>query len=398
MIAGGEWQTALVRKIKEMGHEVINSNLYEDSPAFAFADVCEVADVRDKQKNLEIARRYGVQAVLTDESDIAVTTVAYVAEQLGLPGIGQEKASLFTNKFQMRCFLREQGFPIYPEFALCHRPKEAAAFAEHLGCRTIMKPLDSQSSRAVYIIDSARDIHHHFRETAESSSDRYSVLIERYIEGTEFTVDGIMVGGHHHTLAISEKKHYPYNPNIASELFFSYDNPRFDYDQLRKLNDRLVELAGLPFGLTHVEYKYENGQFYLIEAAARGGGTRISSDIVPLLTGIDTYQYLIWEALGEKEKLQDFRAPRPYGRCAVLKFLDIEDDGRVVKEIRGEQEIRENPQVLELHLEFAPGDRVYRANDDRSRVGFYIASAGSREELLKLMEWIGQTLQIVYDE
>ncbi|MCD7766929.1 MAG: hypothetical protein LUH53_10545, partial [Lachnospiraceae bacterium] len=45
VIAGGAWQTPLVEKVKAMGYEVVNSNLYEDSPAFAFADYCEVADV-----------------------------------------------------------------------------------------------------------------------------------------------------------------------------------------------------------------------------------------------------------------------------------------------------------------------------------------------------------------
>ena len=52
VIAGGEWQTPLVKKVKELGYEVVNSNLYENSPAFAFADFCEVADVLDKKKNL----------------------------------------------------------------------------------------------------------------------------------------------------------------------------------------------------------------------------------------------------------------------------------------------------------------------------------------------------------
>ena len=41
-----------------MGHFVICSNLYEDSPAFVYADVCEVANVLDKEKNLEIAKKY----------------------------------------------------------------------------------------------------------------------------------------------------------------------------------------------------------------------------------------------------------------------------------------------------------------------------------------------------
>ena len=89
VIAGGAWQCPIVKSAKKMGHFVICSNLYEDSPAFQFADVGIVADVLDKDKNLEIAREYRPDAVLTEQSDIAVPTVAYIAEQLGLKGIGQ---------------------------------------------------------------------------------------------------------------------------------------------------------------------------------------------------------------------------------------------------------------------------------------------------------------------
>ncbi len=48
VIAGGDWQIELIKKAKSMGHFVICSNLYENSPAFLYADACEVSDVLDK--------------------------------------------------------------------------------------------------------------------------------------------------------------------------------------------------------------------------------------------------------------------------------------------------------------------------------------------------------------
>ncbi|MCD7841860.1 MAG: ATP-grasp domain-containing protein, partial [Lachnospiraceae bacterium] len=234
VIAGGAWQAPLVEKVKAMGYEVVNSNLYEDSPAFAFADYCEVADVLDKEKNLEIARKYHVQAVLTDESDIAVPTVAYVAGKLGLPTICEDLARLFTNKYEMRCFCREHGLKT-PEFRLCESAEEAAAFvgelersgnsdesgkpgesegpgrSEKSGKRCIMKPLDSQSSRGVYVLEKPEDAYAYFESSAAYSSAGHAVIVEQYIEGVEFTVDGIAYAGEHRSLAISEKKHFSYN-------------------------------------------------------------------------------------------------------------------------------------------------------------------------------------------
>ena len=55
VIAGGEWQTPLVKKAKDLGHYVLCTNLYQDSPAFKYADQNEVADVLDKKRNLFVA-------------------------------------------------------------------------------------------------------------------------------------------------------------------------------------------------------------------------------------------------------------------------------------------------------------------------------------------------------
>jgi len=78
VIAGGQWQVALIRKAKDMGLFVINSNLYPDSPGFRYADVELVADVRDRKQNLEFARQYQPDGIVTDQTDLSVPTVAYL--------------------------------------------------------------------------------------------------------------------------------------------------------------------------------------------------------------------------------------------------------------------------------------------------------------------------------
>jgi len=124
LVAGGNWQCSIARKAKEMGYHVICSSLYSDSPAFRWADACEVADVLDYEKNLAIAEKHHPDAIITDQSDIAVRTVAKLNQKLGLPGIGVDMANLFSNKFLMREFCRENGFPS-PSFRLCDQLDEA---------------------------------------------------------------------------------------------------------------------------------------------------------------------------------------------------------------------------------------------------------------------------------
>lgn len=396
VIAGGTWQVPLIKKVKAMGYKVLNSNLYEDSPGFAFSDYTAVADVKDKEKNLEIAEKYKVNAVLTDQSDIAVPTVAYVAEKLGCYTFGEEMAALFTNKFKMRKFCQEKGFPI-PEYRLCYTIEDAKEFLRELKKTIVIKPLDSQSSRGVFTIHTEEELEQYFSISESYSNQGKGVLAERYIVGTEFTIDGIMNQGVHHSLAISQKSHFAYNPNIASKLFFSYDNENFDYDQLRRQNNELVERTGLKFGLTHGEYKYENGKFYLIEIAARGGGTKIASDIVPFLSGIDTYELLVKNALGESAEVDYSVIEKNKKRCAVLEFLDVESNGKKIKNISGLEQIREIKEVREIQLEFKVGDIVEKAQDDRSRAGFFIVCGETREKTQDVCNQIKKILDIEFE-
>ena len=85
-----------------------------------------------------------------------------------------------------------------------------------------------------------------------------SVLAERFIVGTEFTIDGVKTPNGHYTMAISEKNHFAHNESIANELLFSHYNPNFDYDKLRATNDAFVMKSNLQFGFTHAEYKFED--------------------------------------------------------------------------------------------------------------------------------------------
>ena len=219
VIAGGTWQVPLIKRIKELGYRVANTNLYENSSGFEFSDINGVMDVLDKEGNLEFAKKHHVDAVLTDQSDIAVPTVAYVAEAIDCSGIGSEMAELFTDKYKMRKFCQQNGFK-FPEYCLCESVEQAVKFLKETGKKVIIKPLDSQSSRGVFTINSETEMRELY-PIAESYTNKGNyVLVERYINGTEFTIDGIIAGGQHHSLAISEKKHFTYNSNIASKLFF----------------------------------------------------------------------------------------------------------------------------------------------------------------------------------
>ncbi len=393
VVAGGDWQIELIKKAKSMGHYVICSNLYEDSPAFPFADACEVANVLDKEKNLEIARKYMPDAVISDQSDIAVPTVAYLNESLGLRGIGTKLADLFTDKSLQREFAKRHGIDI-PEYSVCEKPEDAYPLLERFG-RIVIKPIDSQSSRGVYTVEDKETLREKYDDCVKWSNRRKAFLAEEYIDGDEFTVDGLVVNGHHYPLCISVKEMYPQNPNISRTQSYSYLSKKHDYDRLRAANKALIEATGLPMGLTHSEYRAHNGRFYLVEAGARGGGSNLSGKIVPFMSGIDNYEYLIKESLGQpvnEDKVKNNVFSKD--KYVVMRFFDF-GEGEV-DSIEGKDFLLNHPMLIDYQLEVKHGDVLKQPAYGRLRPGHFIIGGDGKDNVESEAQKIIDAVKVIY--
>lgn len=397
VLPGSEWQVELVNKIHKMGHKVFVVNPYENSPCFEYADGFLQADIFNIKCILDFCTKNGINAVISDECDIAVPLVAEISETFGLKSIGRRLSKLYTDKYLMREFCKKHGLK-YPEYILCENINDAIMFFHQIKRPLVLKPINSNASKGVFKINTEEDIRRYFNKSMSFSRGGNFVLAERYIEGTEFTIDGIKTPSTHYTLAISEKKHFRHNTNIASDLFFSHYNSKYDYEALKKINDDFVINSGLEYGFTHAEYKYENGDYYLIEIAARGGGNMISSVITQYMSGYDTYEYLINCALGNVQN-QDFSIKNEYmNRVAVLKFFKTPYDGGKVKKICGCDVLKNEPDIVKYKLNFQVGDVVENAISDSVRIGFYIICSESVQKLQEVIDKVENNFNIVLEE
>ena len=396
LLPGSAMQIPLIKKLKENGHYVKSLHPVDNFPTKPYSDEYALVDILNLPKCLEIAKDFEPNVVLSEECDIAMPTIAYLSKELKLSSLSEADAALYTDKSLMREFCKEHSI-LSPAFRKCTNTLEAKEFFRSQQGKCILKPLDSNCSKGVFIIEKENDIDQYWEESICFSKCENALLIEQYIEGVEFTVDGIVTPAGHKSLAISEKRHYDYNPSIAYELFFSNHNDNYDYEELRKINNYFVDCSTLPIGFfTHAEYKYMDGKFYLIEIGARGGGNYISSDIVPIMSGVENYEYMI-DVLVEGKTKEDIRIDGAlYDRCALLYFFDVPCSG-VVKEIQGLDVLAKNPNVIRYELHFKIGDTIQRANNDSARVGYYIAYAENKTTLRALMEQINETFKILVE-
>lgn len=393
ILVGSQNQVPLIERAHELGYYVVLCDNRNNVPGIEFCDIHYQIDALDVEAVVNVGKKEGVDGIVTNSEPVFIS-MAKAAQRLGLRCLSLDDTKLYKNKFLMREFCHANGL-LSPRYRCCTSLGDAMEFLGQLQKKCIVKPLDNSASRGVFSINNVEELKEHFDECINNSSSlNPAIIIEEYVTGTEFTIDGLMTPKGHRCLAISEKKHYAYNENVAYQLLFDNTNERFNYNELRKVNDQLVNLTGIPFGLTHAEYKYSNGKFYLIEIQARGGGNFIATDIVPHISGIDSYTELIKWAVGDPvcvyydyEKLSE--------HCAVLHFFDVPGKGGVVKEIKGLDFFESLGEQMMYHLNFKEGDVIQETKDDSTRIGWYILKSPNRNDLNEKMQEIDNQFKII---
>jgi biotin carboxylase len=291
----------------------------------------------------------------------------------------------------MRNLCKEIGV-FTPYYNVVKSEAEAKKITKKIKYPLILKPIENQSSQGVFKIDNDKQLSYFFPLTLKHKRNHNSILIEKFIEGEEYTVEGFKVYDKHHCLAISKKTHFSGFPTIASSLLYQPLNQNGIFKNLIKQNDLFIEKSKLPFGITHAEYKYMDGKFYMIEVAARGGGSKISSHIVPIVSGVDVNKKLINLALGKKIKTIKVKGT---GYFVLLHFFNFKP-GYVLKRT-SEDFINSFNFVVDFEYGFNLKDILKNITSDSNRHAYVIIKSKIKEELELNLNIIKNLIKLKYD-
>lgn len=128
----------------------------------------------------------------------------------------------------------------------------------------------------------------------------------------------------------------------------------------------------------------------VIEIAARLSGGWMSTDQVPLGTGVDLIGCAIRTALGERVAAEDLR-PRCHRGVATRYFFP--SPGRVVSIDRADR-FATTPWVHRLGFFVKPGEVVQPTTDHTKRAGFVITIGASRDEAVERARSVVEAVRI----
>lgn len=392
ILGAGELQIPAIRKARELGYQIILVDYNENAPGFALADVKLVVSTLDQETVLRKAQRLAPDVVITSASDGPVRTAAYVNEKLGKrPDLSYENALCATIKSKMRDRLKAYGVPIPKYFAAedCNTFMNAV-HALHGYC--IVKPADNAGSRGVVLFDAARmegaaaESIHETLERIYRYSRRNShngvVMVEEVMTGPEVSVEALVIEGEPHIIAVTDKSITapPYFVELAHCEPSVLEAPVIE--AIKAVASQAIKAIGIENAPAHVEIKVTEEGPKIVELAARLGGDFITSELVPLSTGIDLVGASIFLAIGEKPDLTPTRQ-----QGAAIHYIHTEKEG-ILSEIVLPEMDRGQAGIEEIALYKKLGEKVTGTRSSSDRLGHVITTGASAKEAKALGEEI----------
>ena len=143
VIGAGIGQINIVKLARAKGFHVTVVSIKGDYPCISLADEFFECDIYDRDSIAKYAIENQIDAVISDQNDLMMPTVAYVAEKLSLPGNTFEQQLSYTDKNKFRCICDNLNVPV-PE----HIAVNSSSLPIELKAPMpwIVKPADSQSN------------------------------------------------------------------------------------------------------------------------------------------------------------------------------------------------------------------------------------------------------------
>ena len=356
----GNAQVDALRYLKDIKCITYGLSHSHEGRGLDYCDHFEVIDIKDKDRVLAYAKSNRVDLVYSVGSDVAMPTIGYVSEQLGLPYFcSEESAALMNNKFLFRSFLMEHNL-LNIAF---QGGKDLKDFESWHTFPAIIKPFSSQGQRGIRRIENRHDIKKHI-QYARQFSESGEVILEEFITGTEISANIFLKDGRILYSFISDRMIYEEFDGglVKSHLFPTIMSKGLQAKALQLITDTVKHL-NIQDGPVYFQMMHNRDDVHIIEATPRLDGCHIWR-LIRTYTGMDFLKLTFDMLLGGTVTGETFH---PNNGDLGLYFLSQKPD---VEFRSTDFPVPEESKYHEFY--YQDGQKVRPLNKVFEKVGYYI--------------------------
>jgi biotin carboxylase len=340
--------------------------------------------------------------------DRPTVLAAHLNARFGLPGNAPAAAAASRNKRAARAAFRAAGLAT-PAFCELSIDDDPAGTAATIAYPAVIKPLALSGSRGVMRVDDPDQFRAAFvrlrallhspdvRLERDALHDR--VLVEAFIPGAEYAIEGVLTRGAFQPFAIFDKPDPLDGPFFEETLYVTPSR------QTSSVQARIVEAVaaaasalGLSHGPVHAECRVNPSGVYVLEVAARPIGGLCARALrfdPPAATGdppgVSLEEVLLRHALGE-----DVSAYRREPQASGVMMLPIPRRG-IYRGVDGVEAARAVPGIEDVRITAKPDALLVPLPEGRSYLGFIFARGGSAATVEHALREAHRRLQFVIE-
>lgn len=379
---------------KELGLQIVGTDINPLAQSFKFADYKIIASTYDIKSTIEATLKFHktvrpINGVICVGTDITLT-MASVADALNLPSISIETATLATDKLAMKQKLAADDIPV-PWFSKIESVDQLNNIISNSEKHFVLKPIDSRGSRGVIRLTQDINTDWAFQESLKYSPSR-CLILEEFLPGPQVSTESIVVDGVAYTSGFADRSYEfldIYAPFFIENGGDLPSNLPLDQQKtILNLMQRGADCIGVKNGIVKGDIVVHDGVPKIIELATRLSGGFFCTHLIPLNCGVDLVTAAIKMAMGETISIEDIK-PK-FNRYVSQRWI-FPTPGNIVS-IQGIEEARRIEGIREILISAKIGDKVEPPQNSNASIGSIIATGESREQALAIVK---QALRII---
>jgi biotin carboxylase len=314
--------------------------------------------------------------------DSGVELAALLAERLGLPGNPAHAVRRVRDKLAFRRLLQEREF-LCPKFHHLPTGEDPRKRVPDLNFPVVVKARRLSGSRGVIRADESEALVRAvnrvraIQSRADRDAQELGLIIEDFIPGQEYALEGILEQGELTTLALFDKPDPLDGPYFEETLYVTPSRlPRALQERIHLEVARACRVAGLVTGPVHAEARVNEHGIWLLEIAARSIGG-LCGRVLTHSLGMSLEELILRPLAGkpvaEPRALIDAGGE---GGAAAVMMIPIPQRG-IYHGLEGLAAAQSIPGVTGATITAEPGQIVAPPPDGASYLGFIFARAST---------------------
>lgn len=387
IMGAGIYQVPLIETAKRIGLYTIVASIPGNYPGFALADQVYYINTTDQEAILEVARKEQVSGICTAGTDVAVATIGYVNQSMGLAGVSMQAGRVTSDKTLMQDMFKAGGVASARHIR-ARTIEEVRQAAAEIGFPVVIKCVDSSGSRGISIVSSEEELEPAFADALKYSRRDYC-LVEEKLPGEEIGIDGIVQDGKLIFIAPHRKCVYRSGETVITAGHdFPFTGSAELTEEIRRQTELAVAAIGLDNCAVNLDAFVDGDRMYVIEIGGRSGATCIP-ELISMHYGFDYYEMILHLALGqpvlcgEPEQTIPCRArlimcPIP-GRITAI-------DRQTIDQMREEG--------IRIGLDYDEGADVEAMRNGTDRIGQVIAAVDNEQQIERIMDRVYHCIRL----